>query len=77
MDVMASEMMDRSLRRPGYRALVVDDEAALAEVVASYLEREQFEALVIGDGARGFLEIAVTSPCRPSSDRDGIPPITT
>ena len=59
MDVMASEMMDRSLRRPGYRALVVDDEAALAEVVASYLEREQFEALVI-------------SPQSPFSPRPGI-----
>lgn len=34
----------------GYRALVVDDEAALAEVVASYLEREQFEAIVAGNG---------------------------
>ncbi len=39
-------------RRPGFRALVVDDEVALAEVVASYLEREQFEALVIGDGSQ-------------------------
>ncbi|KUI31860.1 PhoR family transcriptional regulator [Mycobacterium sp. IS-1742] len=38
-------------RRPGYRALVVDDETALAEVVASYLEREQFEASVVGNGA--------------------------
>jgi DNA-binding response OmpR family regulator len=28
---------------PKYRALVVDDEAALAEVVASYLKREHFE----------------------------------
>ncbi|MCV7346073.1 response regulator transcription factor [Mycolicibacterium rhodesiae] len=28
---------------PTYRALVVDDEAALAEVVASYLRRERFE----------------------------------
>ena len=35
----------------GYRALVVDDELPLAEVVASYLEREQFEAVVAGDGA--------------------------
>ena len=34
----------------GYRALIVDDEAALAEVVASYLEREQFEAAVATDG---------------------------
>ena len=35
---------------PGYRALVVDDEAALAEVVASYLQREQFETTVATDG---------------------------
>jgi hypothetical protein len=27
----------------GFRALVVDDEAALADVVASYLKRESFE----------------------------------
>jgi CheY-like chemotaxis protein len=30
----------------GYRALVVDDEAALADVVASYLQREHFEVTV-------------------------------
>jgi len=35
----------------GYRALVVDDEIALADVVASYLEREQFEATVASNGA--------------------------
>ncbi|PRC49154.1 DNA-binding response regulator, partial [Mycobacterium sp. ITM-2017-0098] len=34
----------------GYRALVVDDEAPLAEVVASYLEREHFEAIVATNG---------------------------
>lgn len=34
----------------GYRALVVDDEAALAELVASYLQREQFEATIATDG---------------------------
>ncbi|MCF6388469.1 response regulator transcription factor [Mycobacterium sp. MBM] len=34
----------------GYRALVVDDELPLAEVVASYLQREQFEAVVATDG---------------------------
>ncbi|WP_083736756.1 response regulator transcription factor [Mycobacterium sp. MS1601] len=34
----------------GYRALVVDDEMPLADVVASYLEREHFEAVVAGDG---------------------------
>ncbi|GAB3221506.1 response regulator transcription factor [Mycolicibacterium hippocampi] len=37
-------------RPKGYRALVVDDEAPLAEVVASYLEREQFEVIVAGNG---------------------------
>lgn len=35
----------------GYRALVVDDEAPLAEVVASYLEREHFEASVVANGS--------------------------
>ncbi len=34
----------------GYRALVVDDELPLAEVVASYLEREQFESVVAANG---------------------------
>lgn len=37
-------------RAKGYRALVVDDEAPLAEVVASYLEREHFEAIVATNG---------------------------
>ncbi len=35
----------------GYRAMVVDDEAALADVVASYLRREHFEVTVCHDGA--------------------------
>ncbi|WP_179476217.1 response regulator transcription factor [Mycolicibacterium vinylchloridicum] len=34
----------------GYRALVVDDEKPLAEVVASYLEREHFEVTVTHSG---------------------------
>ncbi len=34
----------------GYRALVVDDEKPLAEVVASYLEREHFEVTVCLSG---------------------------
>ena len=34
----------------GYRALVVDDETALAGVVASYLEREQFEVSLAHTG---------------------------
>lgn len=37
-------------RTMGYRALVVDDEVPLAEVVASYLEREQFEVVVADNG---------------------------
>ncbi|STZ41512.1 two component transcriptional regulator [Mycolicibacterium gilvum] len=39
------------LGAPGYRALIVDDEAALAEVVASYLQREQFETRTAVDGS--------------------------
>ncbi len=35
----------------GYRALVVDDEAPLAAVIASYLTREQFEVSVAHDGS--------------------------
>jgi DNA-binding response OmpR family regulator len=35
----------------GYRALVVDDEAPLAEVVASYLEREMFDVSLAHTGA--------------------------
>jgi DNA-binding response OmpR family regulator len=35
---------------PGYRALVVDDEVPLANVVASYLEREHFEVGVAHNG---------------------------
>lgn len=48
MDVPAAA--SSSHRRLGYRALVVDDEAPLAEIVASYLEREQFETIVAGNG---------------------------
>lgn len=38
----------------GYRALVVDDEAPLAEVVASYLERDHFEATVVFSGSEAL-----------------------
>jgi DNA-binding response OmpR family regulator len=34
----------------GYRALVVDDEIPLAGVIASYLEREQFEVTIAHNG---------------------------
>jgi DNA-binding response OmpR family regulator len=40
-----------------FRALVVDDEAPLADVVASYLKRESFEVHVAHDG-RGALALA-------------------
>lgn len=38
----------------GYRALVVDDEVALADVVASYLAREHFEVTVRHSGAEAL-----------------------
>lgn len=38
----------------GYRALVVDDEAALAEVIASYLTRDQFEVTIARDGTEAL-----------------------
>jgi len=38
----------------GFRALVVDDEAALADVVASYLRREHFEVTVRHTGAEAL-----------------------
>jgi DNA-binding response OmpR family regulator len=38
----------------GYRALVVDDEAPLADVVASYLHREHFEVTVCHTGAEAL-----------------------
>ncbi|MBN3455731.1 response regulator transcription factor [Mycolicibacterium mageritense] len=43
--------MDRT--SAGYRALVVDDEEALAGVIASYLTREQFDVTVAHDGHEG------------------------
>lgn len=39
----------------GYRALVVDDEAPLAEVVASYLERDNFEVTVVFSGSEALV----------------------
>ena len=45
--------MDKPVAIPsaGYRALVVDDEVPLAEVVASYLRREQFDVSLAHSGA--------------------------
>ncbi len=38
----------------GYRALVVDDEVPLAEVMASYLEREMFDVTLAHSGAEAL-----------------------
>ncbi len=46
----------------GYRALVVDDEAALADVVASYLEREHFEVTVCHSGAEALTAAREVDP---------------
>ncbi|WP_115326504.1 response regulator transcription factor [Mycolicibacterium gilvum] len=51
MDGMDGTSAQGGLGAPGYRALIVDDEAALAEVVASYLQREQFETRTAVDGS--------------------------
>ncbi|WP_436277459.1 response regulator [Mycolicibacterium frederiksbergense] len=50
MNVMEHPTGSQTARTMGYRALVVDDEVPLAEVVASYLEREQFEVVVADNG---------------------------
>ncbi len=57
----AARYEDGSFTRPhpsgadlGYRALVVDDEAALADVVASYLQREHFKVTVCHGGAEAL-----------------------
>jgi DNA-binding response OmpR family regulator len=42
--------MERMAETRGYRALVVDDEVALAGVVASYLAREHFDVSVAHNG---------------------------
>ncbi len=47
---------------PGYRALVVDDEAPLADVVASYLHREHFEVTVCHTGAEALVVAREVDP---------------
>lgn len=51
MNVMSDPASRTDDRSPEFRALVVDDETALAEIVASYLIREQFDTRVAHDGA--------------------------
>ena len=45
-------------KAPGYRALVVDDEVPLADVVASYLRRDHFEVTVCHSGAEALARLA-------------------
>lgn len=47
---------------PGYRALVVDDEVALADVVASYLRRDHFEVTVCHSGAEALTAAREVDP---------------
>ena len=44
------------------RALVVDDEAPLARLVAGYLTREGFEVTVVGDGLAAVTAARDQSP---------------
>ncbi len=46
----------------GYRALVIDDEKPLAEVVASYLERERFEVTVCHSGTAALRAVRDVDP---------------
>jgi DNA-binding response OmpR family regulator len=47
---------------PGYRALVVDDEAPLADVVASYLRRDHFEVTVCHSGVEALTAAREVDP---------------
>jgi DNA-binding response OmpR family regulator len=49
--VPASDASPASRPPAGLRAMVVEDEAALAHLIGSYLERDGFEATITGDGA--------------------------
>jgi DNA-binding response OmpR family regulator len=44
------------------RVLVVEDDATLAEVVQTYLEREEFDVKVAGDGQTGLEQALRTAP---------------
>jgi DNA-binding response OmpR family regulator len=47
---------------PDFRALIVDDEAPLADVVASYLKRELFEVHLAHDGQRALALASEVDP---------------
>lgn len=46
----------------GYRALVVDDEVPLAELVTSYLQREHFEVTVCHTGVEALAVVRDVDP---------------
>ena len=48
--------------RSGLRALVVEDEAKLAELLGSYLERDGFEVAVVHDGLEAVATARATDP---------------
>ena len=50
MNVMSDTSEHADHRSPEFRALVVDDEVALAGIVASYLNRERFDTRIAHDG---------------------------
>lgn len=52
MSTMNQTSTQRGAGAHGYRALIVDDEVTLAEVVASYLKREHFETHIAVDGSQ-------------------------
>lgn len=54
MDEMAEITDSRAPGKGSFRALVVDDEAALRKAVAAYLERDGFEVRTAGDGAEAL-----------------------
>ncbi len=59
---MHHEQVNGTEPTPSLRALVVDDETALADVVASYLKREQFEVRVAADGPSALVAARELDP---------------
>ncbi|NCD18041.1 MAG: response regulator transcription factor, partial [Actinobacteria bacterium] len=44
------------------RVLIVDDEAPLAGVIASYFERDGFETTIVGDGEAAIAKVREWNP---------------
>ncbi|OBB77768.1 response regulator transcription factor [Mycobacterium sp. 852014-52144_SCH5372336] len=55
MDTMNGTAGEARGHDQGYRALVVDDEAALARIVATYLEREHFDTRIADNGEEAVI----------------------